>query len=36
MDKFDYPWRLSGQIDLLRKGNKEIEEARERKRKHGN
>lgn len=36
MDKFDYPWRLSGQVDLLRKRNKEIEEARERKRKHGN
>jgi hypothetical protein len=36
MDKFDYPWRLADQVDLLREKNKEIEEAKEKKRKQAN
>jgi len=31
MDKFDYPWRLADQVDLMRKRNKDIEEAKEKK-----
>jgi hypothetical protein len=32
MDKFDYPWRLSGQIDLIRKKNAEEAEAKRKRR----
>jgi hypothetical protein len=28
MDKYDYPWRLSDQIQLIRKNLKKIEEAK--------
>lgn len=28
MDKYDYPWRLSTQIELIRKNLKKIEEAK--------
>jgi len=34
MDKFDYPWRLSDQVEIMRKRNKEIQEVGERKGKH--
>jgi hypothetical protein len=31
MDKFDYPWRLSGQVDLILAANKKREEEKAKK-----
>ena len=31
MDKFDYPWRLSGQVDLILAANKKREEEKTKK-----
>jgi len=31
MDKFDYPWRLSGQVDLIMAANKKREEEKAKK-----
>jgi len=35
MDKFDYPWRLSGQVDLILAANKKREEEKAKKAKDG-
>jgi len=31
MDKFDYPWRLSGQVELILAANKKREEEKAKK-----
>lgn len=34
MDKFDYPWRLAAQIELINANKKKLEEEAAKKRKH--
>jgi hypothetical protein len=34
MDKFDYPWRLTAQIELINANKKKLEEEKAKKRKH--
>ena len=36
MDKYDYPWRLSAQIELINKNKKKLEEEKAKKKQQQN